>query len=57
MYRSRAQVGRKKAVFVGFRAGERMAETLPALPLVVMEIGERAAQFARSSRAPATERF
>ena len=47
MYRSRAQVGRKKAVFVGFRAGERMAETLPALPLVVMEIGERAAQFAR----------
>src|SRR5215472_11737335 len=33
-----------------------MAETLPALPLDVMEIGERAAQFARSSRAPATER-
>jgi hypothetical protein len=33
-----------------------MAETRPALPLDVMEIGERAAQFARSSRAPATER-
>ena len=33
-----------------------MAETLPALPLDVMEIGERAAQFARSSRASATER-
>ena len=33
-----------------------MAETLPALPLDVMEIGERAAQFARPSRAPATER-
>ena len=33
-----------------------MAETLPALPLDVMVIGERAAQFARSSRAPATER-
>jgi len=33
-----------------------MAETLPALPLDVMEIGERAAQFARSSRAPPTER-
>src|SRR5215472_11520718 len=45
-----------QAVFVGFRAGERMAETLPALPLDIMEIGERAAQFARSSRAPATER-
>src|SRR5499427_5619489 len=33
-----------------------MAETLPALPLDIMEIGERAAQFARSSRASATER-
>ena len=33
-----------------------MAETLPTLPLYVMEIGERAAQFACSSRAPATER-
>jgi len=33
-----------------------MAETRPALPLDVMEIGERAAQFARSSRARATER-
>ena len=48
--------GKKSGCFPEIFTGAGMAETLPAKPIDLAELGARAADFARTSRSAATER-